>query len=398
MRYPSRTMKTKTQVAIIGAGPAGLVLSQLLHLQGIESVILESRSRDYVEKRLRAGLLEQRVVDTLIETGVGERLKREAMVHTGVQFQFEGARHRMDLADLTPGRNVTIYGQQEVVKDIIAHRLGYGGTILFEAAAEMPKDLDGKKAVVKYTQNGQQHELEADYIAGCDGFHGVCRAAVPGKTFEKAYPFAWLGILAQVAPSCHELIYARHPNGFALHTMRSPTLTRLYLQCPLTDTVNDWPDDRVWKELGTRLNMADWKLEEGPVVDKGITEMRSFFHEPMQRGRLFLAGDSAHIVPPTGAKGMNLAIWDAKVLAEGLVEYFKKGTTAGLERYTERALPRVWRAQHFSWWWTTLFHRFDDADAAFQERLQVSQLRYILSSRPALVSMAENYVGLDHVA
>ena len=395
MRYPSRTMKT--QVAIIGAGPAGLVLSQLLHLQGIESVVLEGRSRDYVEKRLRAGMLEQRSVDLLIDMGVGERLKREAMTHHGLRVQFEGERHRIDLTEVTPGRNVTIYGQQEVVKDIIAHRLAYGGAILFEAQAETPQALDGRKAVVRYTQNGKQHELEADYVAGCDGFHGVCRPAVPGKTYEKIYPFAWLGILAQVPPSCDELIYSRHPHGFALHTMRTPELTRLYLQCPPTDTVALWPDARVWEELGTRLNIDGWKLQEGPVIDKSVTEMRSFVHEPMQRGRLYLAGDSAHIVPPTGAKGMNLAMWDARVLAEGFIEFYKKGSTEGLERYTERALPRVWRAQHFSWWWTTLFHRFDDEDAHFQQNLQVSQLRYILSSRPALISMAENYVGLDRV-
>jgi p-hydroxybenzoate 3-monooxygenase len=387
----------KTQVAIVGAGPAGLVLSHLLHLQGIESVILESRSRDYVEKRLRAGLLEQPTVDLLIGTGVGERLKREAMYHHGLQIQFNGERHRIDLADVTPGRNVTIYGQQEVVKDLIAARLAAGGTILFEAAAETPQALDGKRAVVKYKQGGQSHELEADYIAGCDGFHGICRAAIPGTTYEKIYPFAWVGILAQVAPSCEELIYARHPNGFALHTMRSPKLTRLYLQCPPTDEVAMWPNERVWSELGTRLNIPGWTLEEGPVLDKSITEMRSFVHEPMQRGRLFLAGDSAHIVPPTGAKGMNLAIWDARMLAEGLTEFYKKGSTDALETYTRRALPRVWRAQHFSWWWTTLFHRFYDEDATFQEHLQVSELRYILSSRAALVSMAENYVGLERV-
>ena len=391
-------MSEPTQVAIVGAGPAGLVLSHLLHLQGIESVILESRSREYVEKRIRAGLLEQRTVDLLISTGVGERLKREAMVHTGLNFQFEGERHRIPLDELTPGRNVTIYGQQEVVKDLIAARLAAGGVIHFEAAVESIQGLEGSRPVVRYRQNGTLVELEADYVAGCDGFHGVCRGAVANpKVYEKVYPFAWLGILAQVAPSCDELIYARHERGFALHTMRTPKLTRLYLQCPVEDSIEQWSDDRIWSELRARLNIPGWSLADGPVVDKGITEMRSFVHEPMQHGRLFLAGDSAHIVPPTGAKGMNLAISDARVLAAAFIAHYKSGNQQLLERYTADCLPRVWRAQHFSWWWTTLFHRFEDEDAAFQQQLQVSQLRYMLSSRPALTSMAENYVGLERV-
>ncbi len=391
-------MSQRTQVAIIGAGPAGLVISHLLHLQGIESVVLERRSRDFVEKRLRAGLLEQRTVDLLISTGVGERLKREAMVHTGVNFQFEGERHRIPLDELTPGRNVTIYGQQEVVKDLIAARLAAGGVIHFEAEVENFQGLDGDRPVVRYRQNGTSRELHADYVAGCDGFHGICRGNVPnGKVFEKIYPFAWLGILAQVAPSCEELIYARHERGFALHTMRTPKLTRLYLQCPTDDTVEDWSDDRIWTELRARLNMPDWTLEDGPIIDKSITEMRSFVHEPMQHGRLFLAGDSAHIVPPTGAKGMNLAISDARILAAAIIDFYKSGKKEPLARYTAECLPRVWRAQHFSWWWTTLFHRFDDEDAAFQQQLQVSQLRYMISSKPALTSMAENYVGLERV-
>ena len=391
-------MSERTQVAIVGAGPAGLVLSHLLHLQGIESVILERRSRDYVEKRIRAGMLEQRTVDLLISSGVGERLKREAMVHTGLNFQFEGERHRIPLDELTPGRNVTIYGQQEVVKDLIAARLAAGGAIQFEAAVESMQRLEGSRPVVRYRQNGSLLELEADYVAGCDGFHGVCRGAVPKpKVYEKVYPFAWLGILAQVAPSCDELIYARHPRGFALHTMRTPRLTRLYLQCPVEDSIEQWSDDRIWSELRARLNLPGWRLEDGPIVDKGITEMRSFVHEPMQHGRLYLAGDSAHIVPPTGAKGMNLAIADARVLAAAFSAFYKSGSGEPLARYTADCLPRVWRAQHFSWWWTTLFHRFDDADAQFQEQLQVSQLRYMISSRPALTSMAENYVGLERV-
>lgn len=392
-------MSERTQVAIIGAGPAGLVISHLLHLQGIESVVLERRSRDFVEKRLRAGLLEQRTVDLLVSTGVGERLKREAMVHTGVNFQFEGERHRIPLDELTPGRNVTIYGQQEVVKDLIAARLAAGGVIHFEAEVESFQGLEGTRPMVRYRQNGEVRELQADYIAGCDGFHGVCRGNIPGgRVYEKVYPFAWLGILAEVAPSCEELIYVRHERGFALHTMRSPKLTRLYLQCPLTDTVEQWSDDRTWSELRARMNLPGWKLEDGPILDKSITEMRSFVHEPMQHGRLYLAGDSAHIVPPTGAKGMNLAISDARFLAAALIEFYKAGKSELLSRYTANCLPHVWRAQHFSWWWTTLFHRFYDDDAAFQDQLQVSQLRYMLSSKPALTSMAENYVGLERVA
>jgi p-hydroxybenzoate 3-monooxygenase len=392
-------MRSRTQVAIVGAGPAGLVLSHLLHLQGIESIILESRTREYVEKRLRAGMLEQRTVDLLISTGVGERLKRESMVHKGLQIQFEGERHRIALDQVTPGRNVTIYGQQEVVKDLIDARLAAGGVIHFEAAVQSLEGLDASRPVVRYTQNGSMHEIEADYVAGCDGFHGVARAAVPAhKVHEKIYPFAWLGILAQVAPSCDELIYARHERGFALHTMRTPRLTRLYLQCPVDDTLEHWPDERIWSELGARLNLPGWALQEGPIVDKGITEMRSFVHEPMQNGRLYLAGDAAHIVPPTGAKGMNLAISDARILAAAFTAFYKSGKTEALQGYTAECLPRVWRAQHFSWWWTTLFHRFDDGDADFQQQLQVSQLRYMISSPPALTSMAENYVGLDRVA
>ncbi|MSQ51859.1 MAG: 4-hydroxybenzoate 3-monooxygenase [Betaproteobacteria bacterium] len=391
-------MSERTQIAIIGAGPAGLVTSHLLHLQGIESVVLERRSRDFVEKRLRAGMLEQRTVDLLISTGVGERLKREAMVHSGVNFQFGGERHRIPLDELTHGRHVTIYGQQEVVKDLIAARLAAGGVIHFEAEVDDFLGLDGSHPVVRYVQNGEKKELHADYIAGCDGFHGVCRGAVPAKNvYEKIYPFAWLGILAQVAPSCEELIYARHERGFALHTMRTPKLTRLYLQCPVDDTVEQWPEDRIWSELRARLNIPGWNLEDGPTVDKSVTEMRSFVHEPMQHGNMYLAGDSAHIVPPTGAKGMNLAISDARVLAAAFIEFYKSGKNELLARYTADCLPRVWRAQHFSWWWTTLFHRFDDEDAAFQQQLQVSQLRYMISSRPALTSMAENYVGLDRV-
>jgi p-hydroxybenzoate 3-monooxygenase len=391
----------RTQVAIVGAGPAGLVLAHLLGLQGVESVVLEHRDRTYIERRLRAGLLEQPTVDLLCSTGVGERLQRESLVHHGLYIQFERERHRIPLSELTGGKPVTIYGQQEVVKDLVAARLAAGGTILFEAAAVGLEGLDGSAPVVRYQQDGQVRELQADFVAGCDGFHGICRSVIPAahqQVFEKRYPFAWLGLLAEVPPSCEELIYARHERGFALHTMRSPQLTRLYLQCPPDDDLDEWPDDRIWSELHARLDLPGWELGEGPIVDRSITELRSFVVEPLQYGRLYLAGDAAHIVPPTGAKGMNLAIADARILANALTTYYQTGRSEALDRYSADCLPRVWRAQHFSWWWTSLFHRFDDEDAAFQERLQVSQLRYLLSSTAALTSMAENYVGLDRVA
>jgi p-hydroxybenzoate 3-monooxygenase len=398
----------RTQVAIIGAGPAGLVLAHLLHRRGIASVVLEHRDRAYVESRLRAGLLEQRTVDLLCATGVGERLQQEAMVHDGLFIQFAGERHRIPLSALTGGKRVTIYGQQEVVKDLIAARLVAGGTILFDAAATEIAGLETTAPVVRYRQHGELHELEADFVAGCDGFHGISRHAIPAehvRIFDKRYPFAWLGVLARVPPSCEELIYVRHERGFALHTMRSPQLTRLYLQCPPDDTIDHWSDRRIWDELQGRMDMPGWSLQEGPLVDKAITELRSFVIEPMQYRRLYLAGDAAHIVPPTGAKGMNLAIADARGLAEALATFYESGgearsesggesgASAALERYSADRLPDVWRAQQFSWWWTSLFHRFADEDAAFQERLQVAQLRSLIGSPAAMTSMAEHYVG-----
>ena len=382
----------RTQVGIVGAGPAGLVLAHLLHLRGIESVVLESRSREYVESRIRAGVLEQGTVDLLTETGVGDRLRREGLVHEGIELQFEGERHRIHFTELTGGRSITVYGQQEVVKDLIAARLETGRPLLFEAEALA---VDADSAVVRYRHDGAEHTLECDVVAGCDGFHGVCREAIPDgvlRETSREYPFGWLGILAEAAPSNEELIYAYHERGFALHSMRSPQLTRLYLQCRPDEPLEEWPDERIWEELRARLGLPGWTLNEGPIVEKGVTGMRSFVVEPMQHGRLYLAGDAAHIVPPTGAKGLNLAVADVRVLADAIAE----GDASQLERYSETALRRVWRAEHFSWWMTSMLHRLPGGDV-FDARLQLSQLAYVCSSRAAATSLAENYVGLESV-
>jgi p-hydroxybenzoate 3-monooxygenase len=389
-----------TQVAIVGAGPAGLLLAHLLRLRGIESVVLEARSREYVEARVRAGVLEQGTVDLLSEAGVADRLHREGLVHHGLELRFDGQGHRIDLSELTGGRAITVYGQQEVVKDLIAARLDAGGELLFEVDDVTLHDLEGETPMVRFRHEGSEHEVRCAIVAGCDGFHGVCREAIPAGTlsvFEREYPFAWLGILAEVAPSSEELIYCYHERGFALHSMRSPRLTRLYLQCAPDDDVAEWPDERVWDELRTRLATDDpWTLGEGPIVEKGITPMRSFVVEPLRYGRLFLAGDAAHIVPPTGAKGLNLAVADVRVLSEALGAWFADSDSAGLEAYSDTCLRRVWRVQHFSWWMTSMLHRFP-GDDPFDERLQRSQLRYVCSSRAAATTLAENYVGLERV-
>jgi p-hydroxybenzoate 3-monooxygenase len=391
----------RTQVAIIGAGPAGLMLAQLLHRHGVESIVLERHDRAYVEQRLRAGVLEQGTVDALHAAGVGERMEREGLVHHGLHLQFEGQRHRIAMSELTGGRAITVYGQQEVVKDLIRARLEAGGQILFEADDVSIHAIDTAQPRVRFRWGGDTHELQCDVIAGCDGFHGVCRPSIPDgglRVYQKVYPFAWLGILAAVPPSMHELIYAYHERGFALHSMRSPELSRLYVQCKPDDRLEDWPDDRIWHELHARLATADgWTLTEGPILEKSITTMRSFVVEPMQYGRLFLAGDAAHVVPPTGAKGMNLAIADVRVLADALAAWYHSGQTNLLEAYSATCLRRVWRAEHFSWWMTSMLHRFDDDDDGFQQRLQIAQLRYVCSSRAAATSLAENYVGLERV-
>ena len=379
---------TDTQVGIVGAGPAGLLLGHLLARLGIDSVVLEARSREYVEQRVRAGVLEQGTVDVLTETGVADRLQREGMVHHGIELRFGGAGHRVPLSDLAGGRAITVYGQQEVVKDLIAARLDAGLPLEFEAGAT---EVDAEAGIVRH----EGGELRCDVIAGCDGFHGVSRAAVPAQVFERVYPFAWLGILAHAAPSSEELIYTHHERGFALHSMRSPSVTRNYLQVPPDEDIEDWPDERIWAELQTRMALADgsFALNEGEIFEKGVAPMRSFVAEPMRHGRLFLAGDAAHIVPATGAKGLNLAVADVRVLARGLGAYFDHGDERGLDGYSERCLRRVWRVQHFSWWMTQMLHRL--TGDPFEAKLQRSQLEYVVRSEAAARTLAENYVGLE---
>jgi p-hydroxybenzoate 3-monooxygenase len=386
-------------VAIVGAGPAGLVLAHLLGRAGIESVVLECRSRDHVEHRVRAGVLEHPTVQLLCDTGVGDRLRREGLEHGGVSLRFDRADHRIDFVALT-GRSITVYGQQEVVKDLIAARLAAGGEIVFDVDDVRLAGLDTDRPEVAFTDgDGAQRALRADVVAGCDGFHGVCRPAVPPaklRVFERDYPYAWLGILAKAAPAQAEVTYAHGEGGFALASMRSPEITRLYLQVAPEEDLAAWPDDRIWAELNARLAVEGGAvLNEGPVLERGITAMRSFVVEPMRHGRLFLAGDAAHIVPPTGAKGMNLAVADVAVLAEALERFFATGRTDLLDGYSDRCLRRVWRAEHFSWWMTSMLHLAPGADP-FERRLQLSQLRYVTSSTAAATSLAENYVGLPY--
>jgi len=386
----------RTQVGIVGAGPAGLMLAQLLQLQGIDAVVLEARSREHVEQRIRAGVLEQGTVDLLDAAGVGERMRREGLVHHGVELQFNGERHRIPLSELTGGRTIVVYGQTEVVKDLIAARLASGAPLLFDVSGATVHDLDSERPLIRYEHDGRRHELECDFIAGCDGFHGVCRATIPQaalRTYAREYPFGWLGILAAVAPACEELIYAHHERGFALYSLRSPELSRLYVQCRPDEDIGEWPDERIWEELQARLGLEGWAVAEGPVLEKGVTGMRSFVTEPLRYGRLYLAGDAAHIVPPTGAKGLNLAIADVRILAEALASWHATGSQALLDAYSDTCLRRVWRAEHFSWWMTSMLHRSPDGDP-FEQKLQLSQLRHVVSSRAAATVLAENYVGL----
>lgn len=387
-------------MGIVGAGPAGLVLSHLLHLEGIDSVVLEAHTREYVQERVRAGVLEQNTVDLLRESGVGDRMLREGLVHHGIELRFQGRGHRIDFQELTR-RAITIYAQGEVVKDLIDARLAAGGNLIFEAADVSVHDFAGPESPtcqpsIRFRKDGQPVELTCDFIAGCDGFHGVCRPSIPNgvlTAYERIYPFAWLGILAEAPPSAEELVYCYHERGFALLSMRSPKLSRLYLQCAPDELIENWPDEKIWQELHIRLACRDWSLAEGPIVQKGIAGMRSFVIEPMQCGRLFLAGDAAHIVPPTGAKGLNLAVADVRVLARAIAAFYRTGDRSLLERYSEMCLRRVWKVQRFSWWMTSMLHRFD-SDNAFDQRRQLGELDYVTSSRAASQSLAENYVGL----
>ncbi len=388
----------RTQVAIVGAGPAGLTLARLLELEGIDTVVVEDRSRDYCEHRIRAGVLEQRTIDLLRDAGVGSRMESEGIVHGGIHLQFDRERHHLPMHELT-GRSIVIYGQTEVVKDLIAARVESGLPLHFEVEDVTVHDVETAVPSIRFTHDGRAHTLDCDVVAGCDGFHGVCRPSIPAgvlRTYEREYPFGWLGILAEVAPSMDELVYTHHDRGFALLSLRSPQRSRYYLQVAPDEDVETWPDDRIWEELQRRTELDGWTLHEGPVLEKGVTGMRSFVSEPMQHGRLFLAGDAAHIVPPTGAKGLNLAIADVRVLAEALVRFFRTGDETLLRGYSRECLRRVWRAEHFSWWMTSMLHRLP-GDDPFDAKLQLSQLRYVVTSETAARSLAENYVGLEVV-
>jgi p-hydroxybenzoate 3-monooxygenase len=385
----------RTQVGIVGAGPAGLVLAQLLRREGIESIIVENRSRQYCEDRIRAGVLEHGTVELLDEIGVGERMRREGLVHYGIELRFAGRSHRIDFKDLT-GKSITVYGQHEVVRDLIRSRLASGGPLHFEAEDVRVEGVDSAAPRIRFRDQQGEQEIHCDFIGACDGFHGICRPSLPSEAltvFERVYPFAWLGILAEAAPSSEELIYANHERGFALHSMRSPSITRLYLQCSPEEDLSQWPDERIWQELRTRLSGGNqWQLNQGPVLQKGVTGMRSFVVEPMQYGRMFLAGDAAHIVPPTGAKGLNLAVADVLILSRALAELYRSGSRDLLDRYSETCLRRVWKVQRFSWWMTSMLHKY--GGNRFDDRRQLAELDYVCGSRAASQTLAENYVGL----
>ena len=385
----------RTQVGIVGAGPAGLMLSHLLSREGIDSVIVEDRSRAYIEARIRAGVIENWAADLLVETGVGARMQREGLVHEGIEISLNGERRRIDFRRLT-GRGIMVYGQHEVVKDLIAARLAAGGKIEFEISDTSVHDFDGAAPKIRYKKDGKTEEIACDFIAGCDGFHGICRPSLKGRLmeYERIYPFGWLGILSQSPPPSHELIYSYTERGFGLYSMRSATVSRLYLQCAPDEDLAKWPDDKVWKELKARLGPGGERLlQEGKVLEKSVTAMRSFVAEPMQAGRLYLAGDAAHIVPPTGAKGMNLAIADVLFFSQALAEFYRTGRTALLDGYTRKCLARVWKAQRFSWWMTSMLH-LNPADSPFDRKRQWAELDYVTSSEAASKSLAENYVGL----
>jgi p-hydroxybenzoate 3-monooxygenase len=387
----------RTQVGIVGAGPAGLMLSHLLAREGIDSVVLEARSRDYVENRVRAGVLEQGTVDLLNATGLGERLKRDGSFHEGVELRFEGRGYRIDFASLTAGRRIALYGQQEIVKDLIAARLAAGGAIHFNADGVTLQNFAGKNPSIEFRAGGKDFRLSCDFIAGCDGSHGISRRSVSAgfTEYERTYPFAWLGILTEAAPAAPELVYAHHERGFALLSTRSPTLQRFYLQVDPGTAIEDWPDSRIRGELQRRTATSDgrFRVPEGPITQRSIAPLRSFVVTPMQSGSLYLAGDAAHIVPPTGAKGMNLAIADVRYLAEGFAAHYRTGDDGLLAAYSDRCLRRVWQAQRFSWWMTTMLHR-NPEDSPYDRKRQLAELDYVTSSRAAMTTLAENYVGL----
>jgi p-hydroxybenzoate 3-monooxygenase len=393
-----RDVNNRTQLGIVGAGPAGLLLAHLLRLEGVESMVLETRTREEIEATIRAGVLEQGTVNILNETGVGERMMREGAVHHGIILRFAGRSRRVDLAGLTGGRSIMVYAQHEVIKDLVKARLDAGAPIEFGVKDVTLQDLDTEAPKVRYRDaGGELRELECDFVAGCDGFHGISRPTIPSRRrheFTRTYPFGWLGVLVEAPPSTDELIYAHHERGFALVSTRSPQIQRLYVQCEPEDRIEHWPDERIWEELRARLATLDgWQLKEGRIIQKGIVAMRSFVVEPMQYGRLYLAGDAAHIVPPTGAKGLNLAVADVRVLARALTAHYRDQRNDLLAQYSATALRRVWRAEHFSWWMTSMLHRFHD-DTPFQHRLQLAELDYVTSSKAKATTLAENYVGL----
>ncbi len=389
----------RTQVAIIGSGPAGLLLGQRLHNNGIDTVILERRSKDYVLGRIRAGVLEQGTVELIDQIGCGERMHAEGLIHTGIELCFGGARHRIDLNGPTGGQAVMIYGQTEVTADLMDAREASGAVTIYEAEDVSPQGFDGDRPVVRFRKDGADHEIACDFICGCDGFHGISRKSVPSDAidiFERVYPFGWLGVLADVPPVCDELIYANHPRGFALCSMRSMQRSRYYIQCAADENLDAWPDDRFWDELRARLDAeAAETMVTGPSIEKSVAPLRSFVAEPMRFGRMFLAGDAAHIVPPTGAKGLNLAASDVRYLGEALIEHYQEKSGAGLDGYSQRALARIWKAERFSWWMTSLLHRFPDT-GPFGQRIQLAELEYLVGSAAASTTLAENYVGLPY--
>jgi p-hydroxybenzoate 3-monooxygenase len=385
-----------TSVAIVGSGPSGLMLGQLLHRAGIDAVVIDNKSPEYILSRIRAGVLETVTVDLLDEAGVGDRLHAQGLVHEGINLAFSGRRHRIDFDSLT-GRHVVVYGQTEITRDLMDARTACGGASVYEVEEVRVEDFDADRPVVRYRKDGAEHELRCDFIAGCDGFHGVCRQSLPPqayKTYERVYPFGWIGLLSDTPPVEDELIYANHERGFALCSMRSHTRSRYYLQCTLAERVEEWPDERFWAELKLRLDpQVAERLATGPSIEKSIAPLRSFVVEPMRFGRLFLAGDAAHIVPPTGAKGLNLAASDIRYLSRALIRFYRGGDTDALERYSQLCLRRVWLAERFSWWMTSILHRFPDA-GEFGARIQRAELEYLVSSHAAATSLAESYVGL----